>query len=124
MKLKLKETKQFKAGDLVMVQINFSGNEADCRYMMVEDALPVGFSPVRQDGDYYSSDNPKEYDSRQYFDNRAVFFVSGPASGVTIRYFLRADFPCRSHVLPASASFMYYPEVNGASGDDTLAVIK
>ena len=120
--ISLNETGNFKTGDLVMAAIHLSKKGNDGDYIMVEDAIPPGFSVVKQDGEYYSNSNAKEYSQRQVYDDRSVFFIKGPSSEAVIRYFLRADIPGVVKALPASASLMYYPEINGSSTDSQLTV--
>ncbi|MGL4370067.1 MAG: alpha-2-macroglobulin family protein, partial [Spirochaetota bacterium] len=122
--LSLKEALSFKAGDLVMVALRISKRSGSGEYLMVEDAIPPGFSVVKQDGDYYSNAVAKEYSQRQVYDDRAAFFIRGPSSGAVVRYFLRADIPGSYKSLPAGVSLMYYPDVNGSTSDTHLEVAK
>ena len=91
-------------------------------YIMIEDAIPPGFSVVKRDGEYYSARYAKEYSQRQIYDDKAVFFIKGPAESAVIRYFLRADIPGSYAALPASACLMYYPDVSGSGSNDVLSV--
>lgn len=120
--LSLKESAAFTAGDLIMVKLSVARNGALASYCMIEDALPPGFSPVKNDGEYYSADLPKEYTSRQYYDDRAVFFAKGPLNELTVRYFLRADLPGSYRSIPPTVSLMYYPGQYGSAKDDRLTI--
>ncbi|MDH5656545.1 MAG: alpha-2-macroglobulin, partial [Spirochaetia bacterium] len=122
--LKLKESNgnSFQRGDLIMNELSVKRNTGDDRYFMISDPLPPGFSIVRNDHEYYSPDNPVEYNSRQILDNKVVFFVSGPDSEFTIRYFLHADLPGQYSVLPAKSMLMYYPEVYGTTASSTVTI--
>jgi uncharacterized protein YfaS (alpha-2-macroglobulin family) len=113
---------EFERGDLVMVSLEVQRSGGGDRYFIVEDPILPGFSFVKNDSNFYSDENPIEYDSRQIFDDRAAFFVSGPAQSFTIRYFITADLPGHYRALPARASLMYYPEVRGITADAELAV--
>ena len=93
-------------------------------YIMIEDPIPPGFSVVKRDGEYYSARYAKEYSQRQVYDDRAVFFIKGPADSAVIRYFLRAEIAGKYDSLPPSASLMYYPDVNGSGSDTALTVFK
>jgi uncharacterized protein YfaS (alpha-2-macroglobulin family) len=120
--LSMDKTSDFKTGDLVMVELDVSSNGRAVDYVMVSDALPAGFSVVRNDGEYFGGKYPKEYESRQAYDDRVVFFKHGPFSSSVFRYFLRADIPGNYRVIPADASRMYYPGTN-ASGRDSLVKV-
>lgn len=122
--LGLSQRERFAPGDLVMVALSIKKSGEPGRYIIAEDPLPPGFSVLRQDGEYYSEVNRKEYTDRQIFDDRTVFFLSRPAGEAVIRYFIRADMPGRYRVLPAAASLMYYPDVSGSGADATLWIEK
>jgi uncharacterized protein YfaS (alpha-2-macroglobulin family) len=77
---------------------------------------------VQSDSEYYSEDRRREYENRQVYDDRAVFFAPGPQRELTVRYFLRADLPGVYRALPARGLFMYYPELNAASADTRLTI--
>ena len=107
-----------------MAEIRVSKKSGSGDYIMIEDPIPPGFSVVKQDGEYYSARYAKEYSQRQVYDDRAVFFVKGPADSAVIRYFLRAEIPGSYSALPSSASLMYYPDMSGSGADDVLSVSK
>ena len=81
-----------------------------------------GFSFVSKDTNYYVGNYSADYEFRQVYDDRAVFFVRGPIQKSTVRYFLRADISGKYNSAPASASLMYYPEVRGISSSENLKV--
>jgi uncharacterized protein YfaS (alpha-2-macroglobulin family) len=124
MNLTTEKASSFKAGDLVMVEIYTSRKNGSGNYIMVEDPVPPGFSVVKMDGQYYSDRYAKEYSLKQVYDDRAVFFIKGPAESSVIRYFLRAEIPGKYSTLPSSVSLMYYPDVSGSGSDDVLTVTK
>lgn len=113
---------QFAIGDLVMVELPVRPAARDSRYLIVEDPIPPGFSFVTRDKEYYSNANQMEYDTRQVYDDRVVFFLSGPVRKATVRYFLRAEIPGTYRVLPGSSSCMYYPHIQGITTDNTLVI--
>ncbi|XDD50437.1 alpha-2-macroglobulin [Leptospira sp. WS92.C1] len=120
--IEVSETKSFSIGDLVLVELNVVKEGNPDSYFMVEDVLLPGFSFLKRDAEYLSGDRKVEYESRQIFDDRAVFFVSGPKKEFTIRYFLRAEVGGKYKAIPGRAFLMYYPEVTGASADDEILV--
>ncbi len=122
LKLSHSPTGDFAQGDLVLVRIRVSREGRADTYFQVEDHVPPGFSVVRRDDEYYADDRKREYDARKIYDDRVVFFASGPVNEWTVNYFLRADLPGSYAVMPARASLMYYPEVRGHSRDDRVKV--
>lgn len=120
--LSLSNASNFKAGDLVMAEITVTSNGRAVDYIMASDPLPAGFSVVRNDGDYYGGNYPKEYETRQAYDDRVVFFKRGPMDKSVFRYFLRADIPGNYRVIPADVSRMYYPGTNASGKDNLLKV--
>ncbi|AOP32627.1 alpha-2-macroglobulin [Leptospira tipperaryensis] len=116
------ESKAFSTGDIVLVELNVSKEGNPDSYFMIEDVLLPGFSFLQRDAEYLSGDRKVEYDSRQIFDDRAVFFTGGPNKDFTVRYFLRAEVGGKYKAIPARAYLMYYPEVTGASSDDEIKV--
>lgn len=120
--LSASESTKFRVGDLVMAEIAVTKKNGAGDYIMIEDVIPPGFSVVKRDGEYYSARYAKEYAQRQIYDDKAVFFIKGPAESAVIRYFLRADIPGSYASLPASACLMYYPDVSGSGSNDVLTV--
>lgn len=122
MKLTSKPASSFKQGELVMVSLELERSGKEDSYFMVEDPILPGFSFVKNDSNYFTSNSEMEYDSRQIYDDRAVFFARGPAKKITVRYFLRADITGEYKASPAAASLMYYPEIRGSSASGNLKV--
>ncbi|PJZ69922.1 alpha-2-macroglobulin [Leptospira perolatii] len=116
------ETKSFQKGDLIMVSINVQKEGEKSSYFQVEDILLPGFSFLQKDAEYLSDDRKVEYQGRQIYDDRAVFFIKGPGEEFTIRYFLRAEVGGKYKAIPARSKLMYYPEVSGASSDDEVSI--
>lgn len=120
--LNVKNSNSFKPGELVMVSLEIERIGKSDSYFMVEDPLIPGFSFVSKDTNYYVGNYSADYEFRQVYDDRAVFFLRGPVQKSTIRYFLRADMSGKYNSAPASASLMYYPEVRGISSSEILKV--
>ncbi|MCB1326374.1 MAG: alpha-2-macroglobulin [Spirochaetales bacterium] len=115
-------TDRFRQGDLVLVTLTVRSENPGAAYYQIEDSFPPGFSPLQDDGDYYSSDLRSGYEARQFQEDRAIFFRAGPTQSFTMRYFLRADLPGQYRALPSRALFMYYPELYGTTADQGLTV--
>ncbi|HMW04155.1 MAG TPA: alpha-2-macroglobulin family protein [Leptospiraceae bacterium] len=120
--LTAKNANSFKPGELVMVSIEVERSGKSDTYFMVEDPLIPGFSFVTKDTNYYIGEYSADYESRQIYDDRAVFFIRGPAQKTIVRYFLRSDMSGNYNVPPAKASLMYYPEIMGNSSSQNLKV--
>lgn len=116
------ESKSFSTGDIVLVELNVVKEGNSDSYFMIEDVLLPGFSFLKRDAEYLSGERTVEYESRQIFDDRAVFFSAGPKKDFTVRYLLRAEVGGKYKAVPARAYLMYYPEVTGASSDDEIKV--
>ena len=117
-------SERFKAGDLVHVALHYTIEGEPQSYFMIEDPIPQGFQVETDDNEYYDDGRKVEYVSREAFEDRTLFFVRGPVRSGTIHYFLRASIPGKSRVLPASVQLMYYPEIQGRTGDQSLEVQK
>lgn len=120
--LQEQKSNSFQIGDLVMVSIQIKPEQTNENYVMVEDFIPPGFSYESQDSQYYSDHRKIEYDFREVYDDRVVFFVTRPERDMTIRYFLRADLPGDYTVLPSASSLMYYPGVFGRTSSSYITV--
>ncbi len=113
---------EFRQGDLVMVTLRVRTEAGAGTYFQAEDSIPPGFSVVQSDSEYFSDDRRREYENRQLYDDRAVFFAPGPQRELHVRYFLRADLPGTYRALPARSQFMYYPELYASSADTRLTI--
>lgn len=120
--ISVSETRNFQSGDLVLVELKVEKEGNADSYFLVEDVLLPGFSFLQRDAEYFSGDRKIEYQGRQIYDDRAVFFVAGPKREFTVRYFLRAEVEGKYKTIPARASLMYYPEVMGATSDDEITI--
>ncbi len=116
------ESKSFQPGDLVLVELEIKKEGGADSYYQVEDVLLPGFSFLQKDAEYFSGDRKIEYQGRQIYDDRAVFFAAGPSQAFIVRYMIRAEVGGKYKAIPARASLMYYPEVTGASSDDEITI--
>jgi uncharacterized protein YfaS (alpha-2-macroglobulin family) len=95
--------------------------------MMVEDPIPAGAEQVASVGnldlDYSAGQDWSDwYSSREFRDNRTVFFLDYFDGGATLQYAMRIQVPGQFRVAPARAELMYRPSVqsNSASGKMTF----
>jgi len=109
------------SGDLLVVRLKLNGTKA--RHLMLEDPIPAGAEQVESVGslnlDYSSGyDWSDWYSSREFRDNRTVFFLDYFDGSATFQYAIRVQVPGQFRIAPARAELMYRPAVqsNTASG--------
>jgi len=109
------------SGDMLVVRLKLNGAKA--RHLMIEDPIPAGAEQVDSVGnlnlDYTSGHDWSDwYSSREFRDNRTVFFLDYFDGGNTLQYALRVQVPGQFRVAPARAELMYKPatQSNTASG--------
>jgi uncharacterized protein YfaS (alpha-2-macroglobulin family) len=113
-------TGEVKTGDLIVSRLHAKG--AAGQYMMIEDPIPAGAEQVYSVGglnlDYRERNWSDWYSSREYRDNRTVYFLRYFDGDATFQYALRVINPGDFRLVPARAEFMYDPDVkaNSASG--------
>ena len=113
-------TGELHSGDLIVVKLRLTGKQR--RHLMLEDPIPAGAEQLESVGnlnlDYNSEGWSDWYSSREFRDQRTVFFVDSFDGDATFQYALRIQVPGDFIVAPARAELMYRPEIyaNTASG--------
>jgi uncharacterized protein YfaS (alpha-2-macroglobulin family) len=114
-------TGQIHSGDVLVVRLKLNGGKA--RHLMIEDPIPAGAEQVESVGslnlDYTSGHDWSDwYSSREFRDNRTVFFLDYFDGDATLQYAMRVQVPGDFRVAPARAELMYRPatQSNTASG--------
>ncbi len=112
---------QIHSGDIIAVRLKLNGGKA--RHLMIEDPIPAGAEQVEGVGNlnlnYSSADHWSDwYSSREFRDNRTVFFLDYFDGDTTLQYAMRVQVPGQFRIAPARAELMYRPSVqsNTASG--------
>jgi uncharacterized protein YfaS (alpha-2-macroglobulin family) len=112
---------EIRSGDVIAVKLKLNGSKA--RHLMIEDPIPAGAEQVESVGnlnlDYSAGRDWSDwYSSREFRDNRTVFFLDYFDGGITLQYAMRVQVPGQFKVAPARAELMYRPSVqsNSASG--------
>jgi len=100
------------SGDVLVVRLKLNGAKA--RHLMIEDPIPAGAEQVESVGnlnlDYTSGyDWSDWYSSREFRDNRTVFFLDYFDGDATLQYAMRVQVPGQFRVAPARAELMYRP---------------
>ena len=109
------------SGDMLVVRLKLNGIKA--RHLMLEDPIPAGAEQVESIGnlnlDYNSGHDWSDwYSSREFRDNRTVFFLDYFDGSTTFQYAMRVQVPGQFRIAPARSELMYRPAVqsNTASG--------
>ncbi len=109
------------SGDMLVVKLKLNGGKA--RHLMIEDPIPAGAEQIESVGglsfDYsMGRDWSDWYSSREFRDNRTVFFLDYFDGAAAMQYALRVLTPGDFRVAPARAELMYSPttQSNTASG--------
>ncbi len=112
---------EIRSGDVLVVRLKLNGAKA--RHLMIEDPIPAGAEQVESVGslnlDHSSGyDWSDWYSSREFRDNRTVFFLDYFDGDITLQYAMRVQVPGDFRVAPARAELMYRPatQSNTASG--------
>jgi alpha-2-macroglobulin len=112
---------EIRSGDMLVVKLKINGAKA--RHLMIEDPIPAGAEQVESVGnlnlDYGTGrDWTDWYSSREFRDNRTVFFLDYFDGDATFQYAMRVQVPGQFRVAPTRAELMYRPttQSNTASG--------
>jgi uncharacterized protein YfaS (alpha-2-macroglobulin family) len=120
-------TGEIHSGDIIVVRLKLNGTKA--RHLMIEDPIPAGAEQVEAVGnlnlDYTSgSDWSDWYSSREFRDNRTVYFVDYFDGGITLQYAMRVQVPGQFRVAPARAELMYQPSTQSNTASGKLAFLE
>ncbi len=113
-KKRIKDRTRLRSGDVIWSHVVVTGG-SDREYVMVENYLPSGFEVVRDDwrGGWYSY-----WSSRELRDEKVVNFINRMwRNEYEMKIPLKAETPGEVHAMPCVASLMYFPDVNGRSGE-------
>jgi len=123
-----------KSGDEILVKLKVHSKSDDYQFFMLEDPLPSGVEVIKDDW-AYQIEEESSYGGYNYYywrwwyadkeirDNRVTFFATYIGKGeYEFSYILRAQIPGEYNVNPAKGMLMYYPEVNGNSGNLSLKI--
>ncbi len=110
-------TGEVKTGDLLVSRLHAKGMAG--QYMMIEDPIPAGAEQLYTVGglnlDYSERNWSDWYSSREFRDNRTVYFLRWFDGDATFQYALRVINPGDFRLVPARAEFMYDPDVKANS---------
>jgi len=113
------------SGDLIMVRLHVNGAKA--RHLMIEDPIPAGAEQLETVGnlnlDYSDRSWCDWYSSREFRDQRTVFFMDYFDGDTTLQYAMRVQVPGQFVVAPARAELMYQPEIQANSASRRMAFL-
>jgi uncharacterized protein YfaS (alpha-2-macroglobulin family) len=120
-------TGEIHSGDMLVVKLKLNGAKA--RHLMIEDPIPAGAEQVESVGnlnlDYSSGRDWSDwYSSREFRDNRTVFFLDYFDGGITLQYAMRVQVPGQFRVAPARAELMYSPTTQSNTASAKLAFLE
>ena len=129
-KLKWKTTPlsgEIHSGDMLVVRLKLNGAKA--RHLMIEDPIPAGAEQVESVGnlnlDYTTGHDWTDwYSSREFRDNRTVFFLDYFDGNATFQYAMRVQVPGQFRVAPARAELMYRASTQSNTASGKLAFLE
>ncbi len=115
------------SGDMLVVRLKLNGTKA--RHLIIEDPIPAGAEQVESVGnlnlDYTSGHDWTDwYSSREFRDNRTVFFLDYFDGDATLQYAMRVQVPGQFRVAPARAELMYRPATQSNTATAKLAFLE
>jgi uncharacterized protein YfaS (alpha-2-macroglobulin family) len=115
------------SGDMLVVRLKLNGGKA--RHLMIEDPIPAGAEQVESVGnlnlDYTSGHDWTDwYSSREFRDNRTVFFLDYFDGDATLQYAMRVQIPGQFRVAPARAELMYRAAIQSNTASGKLAFLE
>ena len=115
------------SGDMLVVRLKLSGAKA--RHLMIEDPIPAGAEQVESVGNLnlnYTTgkDWTDWYSSREFRDNRSVFFLDYFDGNATFQYAMRVQVPGQFRVAPARAELMYRASTQSNTASGKLAFLE
>jgi uncharacterized protein YfaS (alpha-2-macroglobulin family) len=115
------------SGDILVVRLKLNGAKA--RHLMIEDPIPAGAEQVESVGnlnlDHTSGHDWSDwYSSREFRDNRTVFFMDYFDGDTTLQYAMRVQVPGQFRVAPARAELMYKSTTQSNTSSARLAFLE
>jgi hypothetical protein len=127
------EVTEAQLGDEIRVELSIVAPH-DLYYLVLEDPLPAGAEVLQADNQRDTFDGRRGwwwgwwwrwYSRSEFRDEKVVLFADRLARGsYTYSYIMRATLPGEFHVIPTTASEMYFPEVHGRSDGQLLRITR
>ncbi len=118
---------EIRSGDMLVVRLKLNGSKA--RHLMIEDPIPAGAEQIESVGslnlDHGSGHDWSDwYSSREFRDNRTVFFIDYFDGDMTLQYAMRVQVPGDFRVAPARAELMYRPAIQSSTASGRMAFLE
>ncbi|HEY6120608.1 MAG TPA: hypothetical protein VIV66_11645, partial [Pyrinomonadaceae bacterium] len=114
------------SGDLIVVRLRIKGAKA--RHVMVEDPIPAGAEQIDSVGslilDYTDTGWSGWYSSREFRDQRTVFFLDYFSGDITLQYAMRIQVPGDFVIAPARVGLMYRPAMNANTSSNRISFME
>ncbi len=118
-------TGEIHSGDLIVVRLHLTGRKA--RHLMLEDPIPAGAEQLENLGNLnlsYTTGNWSDwYSSREFRDQRTVFFLDYFDGDATLQYAMRVQAPGEFVIAPARAELMYVPETHANTSSKKISFL-
>jgi uncharacterized protein YfaS (alpha-2-macroglobulin family) len=118
-------TGEIHSGDLIVVRLHLTGRKA--RHLMLEDPIPAGAEQLENLGNLnlsYTTGNWSDwYSSREFRDQRTVFFLDYFDGDATLQYAMRVQVPGEFVIAPARAELMYVPETHANTSSKKISFL-
>jgi len=116
-------TGEIHSGDLIVARIRVIGRNG--RHLMVEDPIPAGAEQLDSVGslnlDYTDTLWSGWYSSREFRDQRTVFFLDYFPGELTLQYAMRIQVPGEFVIAPARVELMYQPAINANTASNRMS---
>ncbi|MDX6713207.1 MAG: alpha-2-macroglobulin, partial [Blastocatellia bacterium] len=113
------------SGDIIVSKLYLEGSPS--RYLMIEDPIPAGCEQVESVSGInlnYSSNGWSDwYSSREFRDNRAVFFLNYFDGKASYQYAMRVQVPGQFRIAPARVEQMYQPSVQANTTNGRMSIL-
>jgi uncharacterized protein YfaS (alpha-2-macroglobulin family) len=118
-------TGDLRSGDVIVSRLTIKGKPA--QRLMIEDPIAAGLeqvpSVVGLNLDYTDYRWSSWYSSREFRDDRTIFFLSYFDGEATFQYAMRVQIPGEYHINPARTELMYQPEIQSNTSSTTVRIL-
>ena len=109
---------------MIVVRLKLKG--AAAQRLMIEDPIPAGCEQVERVSslnlDYTANNWSDWYSSREFRDEKTVFFINQFDGEMTFQYAMRVQIPGEFHINPARAELMYNPSVQSNTASARMLI--
>lgn len=114
------------SGDVIVARLHVTGAKA--RHLMIEDPIPAGAEQIESIGslnlDYSENGWSGWYSSREFRDQRTVFFLDYFHGDMKLQYAMRVQVPGDFVIAPARVELMYQPAIEANTSSRRLSFLE